>query len=60
MKEILLKIDDKVFKDLQNTMGIRDMMGNAYGLVDGLVSKIITSVENEEKELELIYKKDRE
>ena len=56
MKKITLLIDDDVYRDLKNTIGIRMLTGNAYGVQDAFVKKLIESVDNNEVELELKYK----
>ena len=56
MKKITLLIDDDVYKELVSMMSARIMMGNAYGLQDAFMSKVIKSIDEGKTEIEIKYK----
>ena len=56
MKKITLLIDDDVYKELKNGMGIRYLTNSAYGLEDAFITKLIKSIDKGEKEVEIKYK----
>jgi len=60
MKEITLKVSDKVFSELKSSLGIRTMCGNAYGIQDAVISKLLRSLEANDSELELVLKEEKE
>ncbi len=50
MKEITLKIDDKLFKDLRIALRLRGMTGGLHGLLDSFVAGVIENIEEGESE----------
>ena len=56
MKEIVLKIDDDVYKELKNNIGVRMLTGAAYGYIDAFMAKLVESVDKKDKELVLQFK----
>ena len=56
MKEITLKISDEVYRELKSSQGVRILSGSAYGIQDAFVNKLITSIDNNEKEVEIKFK----
>jgi hypothetical protein len=45
VKEIVIEIDDDIFRDIKNETGLKIMMGNAYGACDEFLILFIKSVE---------------
>jgi len=59
-KHIKLKISHKVFRDVQNSLIARGMADNTSGITDQVLIKIIKNITDEEKEVQIEYKKERE
>ena len=57
MKEINLKISDRVYTEVRSSMAVKGIAGSIYGTVDALVVKIIESVENGQDEVVVAFKK---
>jgi hypothetical protein len=56
MKEIILKIEDKVLKDMRSEVFARCLCHND-GFTDQILGKIINAIEDEKTEVELRYKR---
>jgi|TARA_R100000455_G_C6267043_1_gene122370 hypothetical protein len=59
-KKIGLKISEKVFRDVKNTLITKGMADNINGITDQVLVKIIKSMTDKEKEVEIKYKTERE
>lgn len=59
MKEILIKIDDKLFENWHQEVGIKMMCGNfdKQSLSDGVAALIIKAIDDEKKEVTIFQKK---
>jgi len=55
-KSIKIKISEKVFRDVKNTLITRGMADNINGIADQVLVKIIKSMTDKEKEVEIKYK----
>ena len=55
-KKIGLKISEKVFRDVKNTLITKGMADNIGGITDQVLVKIIKSMTDKEKEVEIKYK----
>ena len=55
-KHIKLKISHKVFRDVKNTLITKGMADNINGIADQVLVKIIKSMTDKEKEVEIKYK----
>ena len=60
MKEIKLKIDKKVYRDIREHLMVKKLSDNFGGVVDSAMGKIISYMDDDKKELTLKYKKDSE
>tara|TARA_R110002020_G_scaffold3805_6_gene16862 strand:+ start:212 stop:412 length:201 start_codon:yes stop_codon:yes gene_type:complete len=59
-KKIELKISNKVFRDVQNSLIARGLADNTDGITDQVLIKIIRHMTDKEKEVQIEYKKERE
>ncbi len=59
MKEITLKVSERVCSELKSSLGIRIMCGNAHGIQDEVISKLCRSLEANDSELELVLKDEK-
>ena len=59
-KKIELKISEKVFSDVKQSLFIRKMADNASGLNDQVLVKIIKFITDGEDKVEISYKTERE
>ena len=59
-KKIGLKISEKVFRDVKNTLITKGMADNINGIADQVLVKIIKSMTDKKKEVEIKYKTERE
>ena len=59
-KSIKIKISEKVFRDIKNTLIIKGMTDNTNGITDQVLIKIIRHITDKEKEVQIEYKKERE
>ena len=59
-KKIGVKISEKVFRDVKNTLITKGMADNIGGITDQVLVKIIKSMTDKEKEVEIKYKTERE
>ena len=59
-KSIKLKISEKVFKDIQNSLITRGMADNLSGITDQVLIKIMKYITDNEKEVQIEFKKERE
>lgn len=57
MKEIMLKIEDNVYSEIKSSMTAKGICGSLYGIADGVIVKLIESIDNKETELILKFKK---
>lgn len=60
MKKITITISDRALKELQTTMSIRGITGESYGLVDAFMLKIIKAIKNEESEIDIRMKDEKD
>jgi len=58
-KKIGLKISEKVFRDVKNTLITKGMADNINGIADQVLVKIIKSMTDKEKEVEIKYKTEK-
>lgn len=58
-KKIGLKISEKVFRDVKNTLITKGMADNIGGIADQVLVKIIKSMTDKEKEVEIKYKTEK-
>ena len=58
-KKIGLKISEKVFRDVRNTLITKGMADNIGGITDQVLVKIIKSMTDKEKEVEVKYKTEK-
>ena len=58
-KHIKLKISQKVFRDVKNTLITKGMADNINGIADQVLVKIIKSMTDKEKEVEIKYKTEK-
>jgi len=58
-KKIGLKISEKVFRDVKNTLITKGMADNINGITDQVLVKIIKSMTDKEKEVEIKYKTEK-
>tara|TARA_Y100000310_G_scaffold128275_1_gene127445 strand:- start:673 stop:855 length:183 start_codon:yes stop_codon:yes gene_type:complete len=59
VKEIKLRIDDKVYRDLKSHLMVKKIACSLGGVADSAWGKVVTSIENNKEEVLLKYKKDR-
>jgi len=59
-KKIGVKISEKVFRDVKNTLITKGMADNINGIADQVLVKIIKSMTDKEKEVEIKYKTEKE
>ena len=59
-KKIGLKISEKVFRDVKNTLITKGMADNINEITDQVLVKIIKSMTDKEKEVQIEYKTERE
>ena len=59
-KHIKLKISQKVFRDVQNSLIARGLADNTEGITDQVLIKIIKHITDNKKEVQIEYKKERE
>ena len=59
-KKIRVKISEKVFRDVKNTLITKGMADNINGITDQVLVKIIKSMTDKEKEVQIEYKTERE
>ena len=59
-KSIKIKISEKVFRDVKNTLITKGMADNINGITDQVLVKIIKSITDKEKEVKIEYKTERE
>jgi hypothetical protein len=59
-KKIELKISNKVFRDVQNSLITRGLADNTEGITDQVLIKIIRYITDNKKEVQIEYKKERE
>ena len=59
-KSIKIKISEKVFRDVKNTLITKGMADNIKGIADQVLVKIIKSMTDKEKEVQIEYKTERE
>ncbi len=59
-KKIEVKISEKVFRDVKNTLITKGMADNINGITDQVLVKIIKSMTDKEKEVNIEYKTERE
>ena len=59
-KKIGVKISEKVFRDVRNTLITKGMADNIGGITDQVLVKIIKSMTDKEKEVQIEYKTERE
>ena len=45
MKTVKLSIEDSVYKEIKNALGIKVALGSAYGVIDEFVSLVIQGIE---------------
>ena len=58
-RKIKLKISKKVFRDVKNTLITKGMADNINGIADQVLVKIIKSMTDKEKEVEIKYKTEK-
>jgi len=58
-KKIKIKISEKVFRDVRNTLITKGMADNIGGITDQVLVKIIKSMTDKEKEVEIKYKTEK-
>jgi len=58
-KKIKIKISEKVFRDVRNTLITKGMADNIGGIADQVLVKIIKSMTDKEKEVEIKYKTEK-
>jgi hypothetical protein len=58
-KKIGVKISEKVFRDVKNTLITKGMADNINGISDQVLVKIIKSMTDKEKEVEIKYKTEK-
>ena len=58
-KKIEVKISEKVFRDVRNTLITKGMADNINGIADQVLVKIIKSMTDKEKEVEIKYKTEK-
>jgi hypothetical protein len=58
-KKIGVKISEKVFRDVKNTLITKGMADNINGIADQVLVKIIKSMTDKEKEVEVKYKTEK-
>jgi hypothetical protein len=58
-KKIGVKISEKVFRDIKNTLITKGMADNINGIADQVLVKIIKSMTDKEKEVEVKYKTEK-
>ena len=59
-RKIELKISNKVFRDVQNSLITRGLADNTEGITDQVLIKIIRYITDNKKEVQIEYKKERE
>ena len=59
-KKIRVKISEKVFRDVKNTLITKGMADNINGITDQVLVKIIKSMTDKEKEVQIKYKTETE
>jgi hypothetical protein len=57
MREIKLILSDKLFSELKTDHAIKGVSGNLYGNTDEFMDKLLKSLEREDIELKLDFKK---
>lgn len=56
MREITVRISDRVFLDLQNSLALSSLAETGGGVVHAMAKKIVHSLLGEEKEVDIMYK----
>jgi hypothetical protein len=59
MKEIILKIDEKVLEEVKSGIVSKQMCGAFYGICDATLYRIVNSIEAGDKEVSLSFKKEK-
>lgn len=60
MKKITITISDRVFTELRTHMSIRRMSGNACGVVAAFLVKIIKAIEDDDSEIDIRMKREKD
>ena len=58
MKKITIEIDDKAFKEIKQEIGLKMMVGNAYGFVDEFIILFVKSVEANKELIQVIKRQE--
>jgi len=56
MKEINLKISDRVYNELRSSIMIKGIAGALYGTADAFITRIVKGIEDGEADLTLTFK----
>ena len=57
MRKIKVILSDKLFSELKTDHAIKGISGNLYGTTDEFMDKLLKSIEKEDIELKLDFKK---
>jgi hypothetical protein len=60
MKEINLKISDRVYSELKSSIIVKGIAGALYGTADAFITRLIKGIEDGDSEITLAYKDDPE
>jgi len=56
MKEINLKISDRVYNELRSSIMVKGIAGALYGTADAFITRVIESIEKGDDDLTLTFK----
>ena len=57
-KRLSLTISDKAYVELKNSVGLKKVTGNLYGIIDGLALRIIQAIEDESPDVTIMMKEE--
>jgi hypothetical protein len=58
MKELNLKISDRVYNELRSSIIVKGIAGALYGTADAFITRVIKGIEDNQEELIIAFKKD--
>lgn len=58
MKRIIVEIEDDVYKEIMQEIGLKKMMGNLYGFCDEFILTLVGAIEKGKKGISIERKKE--
>lgn len=59
MKEIILKIEDEIFTDLEQSIIVKGMVGGLFGTMDEFITLLVKAIRDGKETVTIIKKKKR-